>query len=719
MSARRPNRIPPGPLLLVLTVAGCGIDDTPGGEPPIPVPVPELRPADGVLEEATLLEVVDRQIARDGEGLRAYLAAPDATVRARAAFAAASVQDETLAPDLAALLGDPVPAVRRDAAFALGQIPLPDEGRGLLEALVTEEDAGVRGRLLEAVGKVGGSAVAEGLLDWTPPESDLEAYYLALARLGVRAEGAPGGPVVEALAGALAHPSPGVRWGAAYFFGRAVDPEPWQALAPWVREALDAAEPSDPIAMELLIALGRLRDRADVDRFMHWLRNAEDWRSRARAAAAVGTIQNIEAPGVRDALWRAMVEDPSEHVAIVAAESLNSGFRVPLHILDAGREWIEGEPARWRTHLAFVRSLAQVGEDDAVIAWIRHVASAEPLAAARGLQIAVQGGHPELTDLLFELVESPDARLQGMAVAGLRERWMMTVRQDEDLEEFFHVFAERVRRGANLPAREAARALTHPAFHQFGAMAVLEEAFHARDEVDDDGDLPARLAILEAMGEAGDPVAMPLIERELASPDLRRRQAAGRAHRMLTGQEPRDRGIPEAGLGLAPEALRALGPAPVLVLETEKGELAVRLVPEQAPLTVQTVAELAAGGQYDGVAFHRVLPNFVVQAGDFTMGDGTGGPGWSIRSEFTQIPFGRGVIGMASSGKDTEGSQFFLTHSRQPHLDGGWTAFGFVVSGEDVLDRILEGDRIVRARVEPGAASDPQVAREPTPPPSP
>ena len=96
-----------------------------------------------------------------------------------------------------------------------------------------------------------------------------------------------------------------------------------------------------------------------------------------------------------------------------------------------------------------------------------------------------------------------------------------------------------------------------------------------------------------------------------------------------------------------------------------------------------------------------MVPNFVVQGGDFARRDGFGGPGFSIRSEFTQIPYRRGVLGMASSGKDTEGSQFFIMHSMAPHLDGGYTAFGWVESGMDVVDRLYVEDRILTARVEP------------------
>jgi peptidylprolyl isomerase len=121
---------------------------------------------------------------------------------------------------------------------------------------------------------------------------------------------------------------------------------------------------------------------------------------------------------------------------------------------------------------------------------------------------------------------------------------------------------------------------------------------------------------------------------------------------------------------------------------------------QSAPQTVTTIAALAEEGAYDGVPFHRVVPNFVVQGGDVGRGDGWGGPGFMIRSEFTRIPYQRGTVGMASAGKDTEGSQFFITHSMQPHLDGRYTAFGRVVEGMDIVDRLVENDTISTARVE-------------------
>ena len=101
---------------------------------------------------------------------------------------------------------------------------------------------------------------------------------------------------------------------------------------------------------------------------------------------------------------------------------------------------------------------------------------------------------------------------------------------------------------------------------------------------------------------------------------------------------------------------------------------------------------------FDGVAIHRVVPNFVLQDGDPT-GTGNGGPGYEIRDELNPLEYRRGTVGMALSGPDTGGSQWFVTHSPQPHLNALYTAFGQVVSGQDVVERIEQGDRIVRVTV--------------------
>lgn len=131
-------------------------------------------------------------------------------------------------------------------------------------------------------------------------------------------------------------------------------------------------------------------------------------------------------------------------------------------------------------------------------------------------------------------------------------------------------------------------------------------------------------------------------------------------------------------------------------METSKGMIELELYPEHAPKTVNNFVFLAGEGYYDGVTFHRVISNFVIQGGDPT-GTGSGGPGYKFEDEVANNPLKHetNVISMANAGPNTNGSQFFITHSPQPHLDGKHTVFGKVTSGADVVNDIRQGDRMV------------------------
>jgi peptidyl-prolyl cis-trans isomerase B (cyclophilin B) len=131
------------------------------------------------------------------------------------------------------------------------------------------------------------------------------------------------------------------------------------------------------------------------------------------------------------------------------------------------------------------------------------------------------------------------------------------------------------------------------------------------------------------------------------------------------------------------------------VLNTSKGEIELELYPQYAPVTVNNFVFLANEKYYDGTIFHRVIADFVIQGGDPT-GTGMGGPGYQFEDEVKSNPLVHetGVISMANAGPGTNGSQFFITHSPQPHLNGKHTVFGKVVSGQDVVDSIQQGDSI-------------------------
>jgi peptidyl-prolyl cis-trans isomerase B (cyclophilin B) len=131
----------------------------------------------------------------------------------------------------------------------------------------------------------------------------------------------------------------------------------------------------------------------------------------------------------------------------------------------------------------------------------------------------------------------------------------------------------------------------------------------------------------------------------------------------------------------------------LVTMETKRGTIELELYPEHAPMTVNNFVFLTNEGFYDGVKFHRVIANFMIQGGDPT-GTGRGGPGYRFQDETYGNPLkhGTGVLSMANAGPNTNGSQFFITHSPQPHLDGKHTVFGKVIAGVDVVNAIQQGD---------------------------
>ena len=134
------------------------------------------------------------------------------------------------------------------------------------------------------------------------------------------------------------------------------------------------------------------------------------------------------------------------------------------------------------------------------------------------------------------------------------------------------------------------------------------------------------------------------------------------------------------------------------VLRTTEGAIELELFPEDAPKTVENFTKLASEGYYDGLTFHRVIPDFMIQGG-CPVGDGTGGPGYTFEDEFNQHPIARGYLAMANAGPGTNGSQFFIvTADACPWLDGKHTVFGRITSGQDVADRISQVDRDARDR---------------------
>jgi cyclophilin family peptidyl-prolyl cis-trans isomerase len=215
--------------------------------------------------------------------------------------------------------------------------------------------------------------------------------------------------------------------------------------------------------------------------------------------------------------------------------------------------------------------------------------------------------------------------------------------------------------------------------------------------------IDTRAAVLEALSKYGAAAALPTLKAALTDKDWALRVKAAE---LITSLDPSVdaaqaiRPAPTAANAIDYTSARLVDPpvSPQVYIETEKGTIQIELDVLDAPITALNFMTLARRGYFDGLAFHRLVANFVVQGGD-PRGDGEGGPGYSIRDELNQEPYLRGTVGMALAWRDTGGSQFFITHSPQPHLDARYTVFGRVTTGMEIVDALNQWDIMTRVRV--------------------
>jgi cyclophilin family peptidyl-prolyl cis-trans isomerase len=198
---------------------------------------------------------------------------------------------------------------------------------------------------------------------------------------------------------------------------------------------------------------------------------------------------------------------------------------------------------------------------------------------------------------------------------------------------------------------------------------------------------------------AFDPVRAEAVRAAVDHPSAVVRQAARTCLTERTGEDPGPGAPTRAAPATPADPTALLGRRVTWTVTTTRGDLRISLDPDTAPWNVATLTTLAQRGAFDGTLWHRVVADFVVQGGDPT-GSGWGGPGFTVPAEPSLAPYDRGAIGIADAGRDTGGSQWFIMHSTAPHLEQRYTWIGHVLAGQDVVDRLLVGDRIVRVQVQ-------------------
>ncbi len=594
----------------------------------------------------------------------------DPDVREMSAFALGLIGDVVAAPALTKALSDESPIVRGRAAEALGQIDAKEKDQ--VQAEARQQVGEAIGRMIAEYAKAPAVTSMQSDDQKWPAAPETEAFRLgvyALVRLGTYE------PLASAVLGADGRPVT-TWWPVAYAFGRIND----RRAQPVLTQLLGAPGKYSPAFAAR--GLGAIKDAAAVDHLAALMSGANSPHevvvSAVRALASIGD-RKAGPPIAKLAL---ATTDPNvrlEAVRALGALRAPDGLPVVQDLLS--------DP--WPTMRAeALRAAAAIDQDSFLL--VLSGMDPDPQWTVRAA----------LVDVLATL--SPDIALE-------RVRAML---RDDDRRVVPSVLRALQRLKASDAADVALAQLKEPDFVVRGAAADVIGALKPPDGLDAleaalklseaDAAIDARASILTAMSAYGGSRASEALKGALQDKDW-----AVRVHalELLSKLDPagdyREAIRPAPGAPIAPyDAPDLIGPtySPHVFIETAKGTIEFELAVLDAPQTSRNFMALARKGFFNGLQIHRVVPNFVVQDGD-PRGDGEGGPGYTIRDELNERPFLRGTVGMALSWRDTGGSQFFIAHSPQPHLDARYTVFGHVVNGMDVVDRIQQGDTITRVRV--------------------
>lgn len=678
-------------------------------------------------QEKEILRLQDQRSLGDGK-LLAYLNDANPQLRFRALIALANIQDTSTAGAAASRLNDPDAKVRTAAAFALGQIGLRGMEDSLLTHLNQEKDLSTSARILEALGKIGDERALDQVVDETFAGKDsslVPEQVMSIGRFALR--GVKNERSIWFSFERLSNPDAEVRWKALFALWRSA-PHGLIDVEIAKRESLLtvlAADPNVDVRVNLLTLLSRSRSDYAKDILEAGLtadRQKPNWEVQVqivRTMAALSATNPELLNGMIDYLGSS-----NDHVKIVTLQAL-AGISRPLLEASADtatlREQLVNLAAAKIPSAESVRgesfvTLAKLFPDD--FARKNYMMDKDLSVREKTKVIEALSNIPSgrsLSIIYFSL-DDPNVRI-AMAAWDFVRRFLTPStlqRMRSEKQDWGDARSTLYRKTiVSLGRRDMAithlvsNALADTAF--FGLLRdggyadslclSLNAAYSLLKSPDD---VEAMQAGAAAMGSIKDPRFVPTLEKALNDPDKTVAVAAAGALHEITGTDYTSR-IPKSTKPIYSDydwsTLEALSMAARAVIQTNKGMITLELMKDDAPFTVLSFVKLVRKNFYNGLSFHRVVPNFVIQGGD-PRGDGWGGPGYAIRSEFSLQSFERGAVGIASAGKDTEGCQFFITHVPAPHLDGRYTVFARVIEGQDVVDRIQIGDTIDRITVE-------------------
>lgn len=625
---------------------------------------------------------------RKVDSLIAYLSNKNATLRYIATLSFASIRDTNAIPALERRLTDGVEDVRIAAAFALGQIGSPKSEKALIEAFVAKDSTSQHQRLnavvLEAVGKCGGLAALKNIAAVTTYQPTdtllLEGQCRAIYRFGMRNIVDPSATarMVSYVANERM-PTP-ARVMAAQYLARTKDLAPDSLQSVLMAAAYVRAGGSPDIRMALAKGLGKSKSAPAFAILSKVIYTEQDWRVKCNI---INAMAKFEYDTVR-AMLIPMIRDTNRHVSRTAAE----------FFIANGQAWDGDFYWRFARDNANIPMLSQIALFRASNKWLsnRNEPESKDFVNYRLREMFMQTKSP------YEKA----ACLGGLSEFGWQYRWihdkgftdgspavktaaaeaLLAIMQRPDFFSFFGEAARGVRRELYYYLREIVSS-GDPGMIAASAEGFLTPALSyrtLRDSVRVD-DLRAALGKLKM---PRDVEAFMALDKALAF--FEERPAPPKP--IIPFNHP----IDWQRLNLVSQKTEA-------TIVTDKGNIVVEFYPQWAPGSVANFLELAGKGEYNNKTFHRVVPNFVIQGG-CPRGDGYGAFDYTIRTEIGLAWYdAEGYLGMASAGADTEGTQFFITHSPAPHLDGNYTIFGKVKSGMDVVNRIQPGDLIQKVDI--------------------
>jgi cyclophilin family peptidyl-prolyl cis-trans isomerase len=673
----------------------------------------------------TLLQIVRAEDERRWDDkLRNLLSNSNPSIRKRAALAAGRIGNDDAVSALTPLLEkDADVSVRAMAAFALGEIESEKAANALVAVLKnTTTPADVRARAVEALGKIAaalpreqeprqrelGAAILEAL-----NSTDQSTILLGLTA-ALRSRPANAGP---AIAKFLTHSNPRVRADAANALARLRLKDGNDQLRKLVASDLDPI-----VRANAARVLGVTEDKQAFEAIVSRATQDTDARVRVSAIRALASLRDPRAVEPLSARGHVLTQRPFASRPVELNEILE--IATTLGRLLAQKE--DQTTITWlrelnmslvhtapEVELAFVRIapaayLSEFGTGDQARKKVQETIllnwrAAAGIAAGLGEIVALPDSTPNKTELTT-LAQLLLRALLDYRNSGLTINTLVAVHSEYAIPDVLRALAAFKPPDLDTVAigqlKENDVIIRGTAADLLGDLPPSEEITNAlaaawpqaaNDQLND-----AALSILDALGKQKITAANDVIKEALKSGDhLIRRRAVALLKANGAGDFSSEIGTVQTRNTDADytRALARIGKTTRAVVTTSKGSFTIDLLPEAAPLTVDNFVQLAQRDYFRNITIHRVVPNFVIQDGD-PRGDGNGGPGYQIRCEINQVPYDRAAVGMALSGKDTGGSQWFVTHSPQPHLDGGYTVFGRVVTGMDVVDKIVRGDVI-------------------------